>query len=476
VPKPPQNRPLYFSAFVMNTPSHVIHGLWRDPQAANHQINSLEHWTELAREVDQAGYDLLFFADVSGLRSPWNGSYELVAREGMQVPVNDPSVLISALAAATTNLGLVYTSSIVQSPPFDFARRISTLDHYTRGRVGWNIVTSFSDNTYRNYGHDKLIEHDLRYEIAAEYVDVVYKLWEGSWDDDALVADKAAGVHADATKIHRINHVGEHFSVEGPHFVTPSPQRVPFLFQAGASPVGQRFSARNAEGVFISSPDPASARGLIDETRALAADYGRDPYDVKFFQGLSLVVGRTEDEAREKEARMEGLLSVEGVLCHILGDAGIDAGALPLDTRLSDLGEFRGVQGWARWAGESAGTDDPTIADLGRAFERSSRIVGTPEQVADKLEEWRDAGIDGVNVFHAVRPHTFTDIAELLFPELRRRGLISGDKSGTLRHKLSGGGADRVPSTHPAARYRGAFTDNSLADKVAEPLSVPERV
>jgi FMN-dependent oxidoreductase (nitrilotriacetate monooxygenase family) len=476
MPAPAANRPLYFSAFVMNTPSHVIHGLWRDPEAANDEINSLKHWVELARYLDQAGYDQMFFADVTGLRSPWNGSYELVAEQGMQIPTNDPSVLISALAAATENLGLVYTSSIAQNLPFDFARRISTLDHYTAGRVGWNIVTSFSDNTYRNFGHDKLVEHDLRYEIAEEYVDVAYKLWEGSWDEDALRVDKQAGVYSDPLKIHKINHVGPHYSVEGPHFVTPSPQRTPVLFQAGASPVGQRFAARNAEGVFISSPDPESAHRLINETRELAAGYGRDPYDVKFFQGLSLIVGRTADEAREKEARMEELVSLEGVLCHNLGDAGIDAGALPLDTPLSDLGEFRGVQGWVRWAGEAAGTAEPTIADLGRAFERSSRIVGSPVEVADKLEEWRDAGIDGVNVFHAVRPGTFKDIAEQLFPELRRRGLLSADKTGTLRHKLSGGGADRLPSTHPAAKYRGAFTDNSLADKISEPLSVPARV
>jgi len=165
--------------------------------------------------------------------------------------------------------------------------------------------------------------------------------------------------------------------------------------------------------VFISSPDPESARGLIQETRELAAGYGRDPYDVKFFQGLSLVVGRTSDEAREKEAQIEELSSIEGVLCHILGDAGIDAGALPLDTPISELGEFRGIQGWLRSAEDAAG-GEATIADLGRAFERSSRIVGSPTEIADKLEQWRDAGIDGVNVFHAVRPGTFKDIAELL--------------------------------------------------------------
>jgi FMN-dependent oxidoreductase (nitrilotriacetate monooxygenase family) len=352
---------------------------------------------------------------------------------------------------------------------------MSSLDHYTDGRLGWNIVTSFNANVFRSFGHDGTLNHDERYQWAYEYVDVAYKLWEGSWDEDGLVQNKELGIHADPSKIHKINHVGTHYSVEGPHFVTPSPQRVPVLFQAGASPVGQRFSARNAEGVFISSPDPASARGLINETRELAAGYGRDPYDVKFFQGLSLVVGRTSEEAREKEARMEELLSVEGVLCHILGDAGIDAGALPLDTPLSDLGEFRGIQGWVRWAAEGADAE-PTIDDLGRAFERSSRIVGSPEEIADRLEQWRDAGIDGVNVFHAVRPDTFKDIADLLFPELRKRGLLTTDKSGTLRHKLSGGGSDRLPDTHPAAKYRGAFSDNSLADKVSEPLTLPARV
>ncbi|GAC67838.1 LLM class flavin-dependent oxidoreductase [Gordonia soli] len=462
------DRPLYFSAFVMNTPSHVLHGLWRKPEAQNHQINSLEHWIELARYVDRVGFDLLFFADVTGLRSPWNGNYELVAREGLQIPVNDPSTLISALAAATEDIGLVFTSSIVQALPFDFARRLSTLDHYTRGRVGWNIVTSFSDNTYRNFGHDKLVEHDERYRIAAEYVDTLYKLWEGSWDEDALVQDKEAGVYADPAKIHKINHVGQRFSVEGPHLVSPSPQRTPFLFQAGASPAGQAFSARNAEGVFIGSPDPQSARGLIAEQRAQAVAVGRGPSDIRFFQGLSFVVGETEDEARAKEAAIEEYSSLEGILSHILGDAGIDAGGLDLDTPIDDLGEFRGVQGWRRWAEEAAGSDRPTIGHLARVFERASRIVGTPEQIADRLEEWRDAGIDGVNVFHATRPGTFVEIGELLFPELRRRGLLSTDKSGTLRSKLSGGGSDRLPDTHPAAAYRGAFTDNNLLDTVTD--------
>jgi hypothetical protein len=180
---------------------------------------------------------------------------------------------------------------------------------------------------------------------------------------------------------------------------------------------------------------------------------------------------------------MEELVSLEGVLCHILGDAGIDAGALPLDTPLSDLGEFRGVQGWIRWAGEAAGTAEPTIADLGRTFERSSRIVGSSAEVADKLDEWRDAGIDGVNVFHAVRPDTFKDIAELLFPELRRRGLLSDDKSGTLRHKLSGGGSRSTSLDAPRGEVpRGVHRqltgrpDLRAADAARQGLTQPRAV
>ena len=455
--------PLLFNAFVMNTPSHVAHGLWRLPEAQNHEIDSLTHWTDLARNVEAAGFDLLFFADVVGLRAPWNGTFDLAVEEGIQIPVNDPSVLMTALAAVTTRLGLVFTSSIAQSLPFDFARRVSSLDHYTGGRIGWNIVTSFSDNVYRNFGYERLLEHDERYRLAEEYVDVLYKLWEGSWDDDALEQDKE-GVYADPTKIHAIDHVSEHYSVAGPHLVAPSPQRTPLLFQAGASPAGQSFSARHAEGVFISSPTPEAARRLIDETRTIARRNGREPRDVNFFQGLSFVVGATPDEARAKAAYYDEHTSLEGLALHALGDAGVDAGGLPLDTPLSELGEFRGVQGARRWAAEASGHDEPTIRDLATVFLTASRIVGTAHEIADRLEEWRDAGVTGVNVTHNTRPGTFVELGRELLPTLRERGLarpLDQDARGrTLRHLLSG--RDRLPDAHPAARYRGAFGATSL--------------
>lgn len=460
-------RPLYYSAFVMNTASHVLHGLWRAPEAQNHRFNELRHWTSLAAQVDRAGYDLLFFADVFGLRQTWNGNWRKAVESGIQIPVNDPSVLASALAAATENLGIVFTSSIIQDHPFDFARRMSSLDHYTEGRLGWNIVTSFNENMFRSFGHAGTPAHDERYEWAYEYVDVAYKLWEGSWDDDALVQDKERGVHSDPAKIHKINHVGKRYQVEGPHFSSPSPQRTPVLFQAGSSPAGQLFSARNAEGVYISSPTPEAAHALTTETRKLAADNGRDPADITFAQGLSFVIGDTHAEAVRRNDEIKRHLDLEGIALHALGDAGIDAGSHPLDTPLSELGEFTGVKSYARWAAESSGNDEPTIRDLAWVMEGANRVVGTPGDIADRLEEWREAGVNGINVYHATVPGSFQEVADRLFPTLRERGLLSTDKSGTLRHKLLGRG-DRLPESHPAAGYRGAFSDNNLLNGVEE--------
>lgn len=460
-------KPLYYSAFVMNTASHVLHGLWRAPEARNHEFNSMRHWTSLAAEIDESGYDLIFFADVFGLRAPWNGNWRKAVEGGIQIPVNDPSVLASALAAVTENLGIVFTSSIVQDHPFNFARRMSSLDHYTGGRLGWNIVTSFNANVFRSFGHEGTLSHDERYRWAYEYVDVAYKLWEGSWDDDGLVQDKAAGIHADPSKIHRINHVGDRYSVEGPHFVSPSPQRTPVLFQAGSSPAGQLFSARNAEGVYISSPTPADAFTLTTETRALAAENGRDPGDVTFAQGLSFVIGDTHAEAVRRNDELKRYLDLEGIALHALGDAGIDAGSLPLDTPISELGEFTGVKSFIRWASEVSGSDEPTIRHMAWVMEGANRVVGTPTEIADRLEEWREAGVDGINVYHATVPGSFREVADRLFPTLRERGLISTDKSGTLRQKLFGRG-DRLPQSHPAAAHRGAFGDNDLVNGVVQ--------
>ncbi|MFN5690321.1 NtaA/DmoA family FMN-dependent monooxygenase, partial [Bradyrhizobium sp.] len=329
---------LAFNAFVMNTVSHIQHGLWRHPDAQQADFEDVNVWIELARTLEAGLFDAIFFADVVGVYGPVGGDYTVNAREGLQIPSNDPSVLLSALAVNTEHLGLAFTSSVLQAHPFEFARRASTLDHISKGRVAWNIVTSTMENAARNFGLDRLTAHDERYVWAEEYLEVAFKLWEGSWEDDALRKDRSRGVFSDASRIHRINHVGKRYRVEGPHLPSPSPQRTPLLFQAGSSPAGRASAARNAEAQFISTPNPQTAKELITETRDLAERAGRRRDDIKFFQGFAFVIGSTEAEAKRKEAELDSYLSVDGFLAHSnLGVSQDDGRPLPPETLLKDI-------------------------------------------------------------------------------------------------------------------------------------------
>lgn len=450
---------LLFNAFVMNTVSHIQHGLWRHPDAEQADFDDVRVWINLAKTLERGLFDAAFFADVVGLYGPVDGDYEVNAREGLQIPSNDPSVLMSALAVNTEHLGLAFTSSVLQSHPFEFARRISTLDHISKGRIGWNIVTSTQENAARNFGFDRLVDHDDRYEWADEYLEVVYKLWEGSWEDDALLKDRARGVFSDHRKIHKIHHVGKRYRVEGPHLPSPSLQRTPVLFQAGSSPAGRAFAARNAEAQFITPPNPGVAAELVSETRKLAAGYGRHPDDIKFFQGLSIVVGSTEEEARRKEETLNTWLSPEAFLAHSnLGVSQDDGRPYPPETLLADI-KTNGGRSHIEWMRKSTPGREPTVGDLGRlTARRHPRLVGTPEQIADGLEQWRAAGVDGINLINWMIPGSYSEFADHLLPVLQARGLAKREYAkGTLRAKLFG--SDRLNRRHPAATYRGAFAE-----------------
>jgi len=450
---------LLFNAFIMNTASHIQHGLWRHPEARQADFNDVDLWVNLAKTLEAGLFDAAFFADVSGMYGPVNGDYTVNVREGLQIPSNDPSVLLSAMAVHTKHLGLAFTSNVMQSHPFEFARRISTLDHISKGRVAWNIVTSTQENAARNFGLDRLTAHDARYEWAEEYLDVVFKLWEGSWDDGALLKDREGGVFADKARIHKINHVGKRYRVEGPHLPSPSPQRTPFLFQAGSSPVGRAFAAKYAEAQFISTPNAAAAGNLVAETRKLAEQAGRRADDIRFFQGIVFVAGDTEAEARRREAELDSYASVDGYLAHAnLGVSQEDGRPLPPETKLRDI-RTNGGQSHLEWLLQRDPTREPTVGDLGRLLSRRHpRLVGTPEQIADGLVEWQRAGLDGINVVNWMLPGSYTEFAEQVMPELRKRGLAKREYAeGSLRRKLTG--QDHVSPRHPAARYRGMFSD-----------------
>lgn len=449
-------RRLILNGFVMNSVSHIHHGLWRRDDTLQTEFNDLSTWTTLARLLEQAKFDALFSADIIGVDPAYKGGWETYIEEAVQIPINDSGALIAALIGSTERLGLTLTSSILQEHPFNFARKISTLDHLSKGRIGWNLVTSVSHNAAQNFGHDRIVPHDERYAWADEYVDVVYKLWEGSWDEGAVLADKAGNRYADPSRIHRIHHEGNRYKVLGPHLSQPSPQRVPLLFQAGSSTIGRAFAARNAEGTYIVAQSPEGARRQIEETNRYLVQYGRRPGDLKFIQGMSFIIGSTQDEAQRKARDIAEDVSSDGLLAHLSRDLGIDLGRLDPERPVAEL-DIQGVQGVVRAFEDANPGIAARVKDLGRIYADAGNTVGTPDSIADTLETWQQAGIDGINVSYHRLPGSFVDFAEHVVPVLQKRGLAQRDYTpGTYRERLLGEGA-RVNARHPAARYRGAF-------------------
>jgi FMN-dependent oxidoreductase (nitrilotriacetate monooxygenase family) len=343
---------------------------------------------------------------------------------------------------------------VLQEHPFNFARRVSTLDHLTDGRVAWNIVTSYLENAARNLGYGSLPPHEERYARADEYVEVLYKLLEGSWEDGAVLRDTERGIYADPERIHDIDHVGRHYDVVGPHLSEPSPQRVPVLFQAGASDFGRAFAARNAVAIFSAGRTPEGARAHVEDVRTRAEAYGRDPDDILFYQGLSFIVGGTEEEARHKEREIDEYASSEGYAAHMGGGLGIDLSEYDLDAPIGDFEKYN-VRGLVASLIESAPDKTWTFGDLLR-YTSDLRVVGTPEQIADELQVWAAAGVDGINVMYHTTPGSFEDFIDGVTPVLQARGLQQREyPPGTLREKLSDGqSGPRLNERHPAARFR----------------------
>ena len=313
---------------------HQSAGLWRHPEDHGYRYRELGYWTELARILEAGGFDALFLADVLGVYDVYGASRDAAVIDAAQFPVNDPTAAVSAMAAVTESLGFGITLSLTYEQPYALARRLSTLDHLTGGRVAWNIVTSYLDSAARNLGLNAQIPHDQRYEIADEYLEVCYKLWEASWESDAVVRDPERGVFTDPAKVHDIEHKGKYFSVPGPFLCEPSPQRTPVLFQAGASPRGVRFAAAHAEAVFVSGPTPQIVRGPVRALRTAAAELGRDPGSIKVFTMVTPVVAETHGQAVAKLAEYRKFVSAGGALALFGGWTGVDLAQLDPDDPL----------------------------------------------------------------------------------------------------------------------------------------------
>ncbi|SCX69643.1 FMN-dependent oxidoreductase, nitrilotriacetate monooxygenase family [Pseudomonas sp. NFACC32-1] len=444
---------ILLNAFNMNCIGHINHGLWTHPQDTSTQYNTLEYWTGLAQLLERGLFDGLFIADVVGVYDVYQQSVEVTLKESIQLPVNDPLLLVSAMAAATRHLGFGLTANLTYEPPYLFARRMSTLDHLSRGRVGWNIVTGYLDSAARAMGLAAQVEHDRRYDQADEYLQVLYKLWEGSWENDAVLNDRQRRIYAQPEKVHKVRHQGEFYQVEGYHLCEPSPQRTPVLFQAGSSERGLAFAGRHAECVFISGQDKAATRKQVDKVRASAVQAGRNPEDIKVFMGLNVIVGETEAAAWAKHAQYLGYASAEAGVAHFSASTGIDFSRYELDEPIQYV-KSNAIQSATRILQANDWTRRKLLEQhaLGGRY---ITVVGSPGQVADELESWvAEAGLDGFNLTRIVTPQSYVDFIDLVIPELQRRGSYKTEyDDGTLREKLFRTGA-HLPERHTGSTYR----------------------
>jgi FMN-dependent oxidoreductase (nitrilotriacetate monooxygenase family) len=443
------------NAFDMNCVGHIQHGMWTHPRDRSLDYNTLEYWQALARLAERGKFDGIFLADIVGVYDVYRGGPAPAIVNAVQIPVNDPLLVVPAMAAVTTHIGFGVTANLTYEPPYLFARRLSTLDHLTRGRVGWNIVTGYLDSAARGIGVAVQPDHDRRYDVADEYMEVVYQLWEASWEDGAVLRDKENRVFADPAKIHRVRHIGRHYQLDAIHLAEPSPQRTPVLYQAGASTRGREFAAAHAECIFINGPDKQITRGLVADLRARAEAGGRNPRDLLIFLGRTAVVGRTRAEAEEKYREYHRHASVEGALAHFSSSTGLDLSRYGMDEPIGYVktdAMNSAVEAITRLSAKPW-TLRKIIGQMGLGS-RNPPIVGSAEEVAGALIDWvEETDIDGFNLSRIVTPESLRDFVDLVVPILQERGVYKHDyRPGTLREKLFG--RAQLPPAHPAARYR----------------------
>lgn len=444
---------ILLNAFDMNCVGHINHGLWTHPRDNSSQYKTLAYWTELAQLLERGLFDGLFIADIVGVYDIYQDSVDVTLKESIQLPVNDPLLLVSAMAAVTRHLGFGLTANLTYEAPYLFARRLSTLDHLSGGRVGWNIVTGYLDSAAMAMGLTEQVEHDRRYDQADEYLEVLYKLWEGSWEDDAVVQDRERRIYAQPEKVHKVQHEGEFYRVEGYHLCEPSPQRTPLLFQAGSSTRGLQFAGQHAECVFISGQNKPATRAQVDKVRNAAIAAGRDGQAVKVFMGLTVIVAATEAQAWAKHAEYLSYASAEAGVAHFAASTAIDFARYELD----ELIEY--VKGNAiESATKTLQNNDWTrrkLLDQHALGGRYITLVGDPEQVADALEAWiAETGLDGFNLTRTVTPESYADFIDLVIPVLQARGSYkTAYAQGTLREKVFGKGPG-LPEGHAGFSYK----------------------
>jgi FMN-dependent oxidoreductase (nitrilotriacetate monooxygenase family) len=440
-------RTLHLSVFGLSCGHHE--GAWRSPDADPLADFHVDFWVRLALIAEAASFDAVFLADSASL---WHdGAFKPV---GMM----EPTVVAAAVAAATERVGIIVTASTTYNDPYNLARRLATLDHISNGRLGWNVVTSGDPGSPPQYGLDAPPDHHVRYARASEFVDVSRTLWD-SWEDDAINIDKGGGRFLDPDRVHRIDHSGEFFRVRGPLNMPRSPQGQPVLVQAGASKDGQEFAACYADAIYTAEPTLAKAVDFYSSIKSQARAIGRDPEAIKVLPGLVPIMGSTEHEARTLKERLDDQVSPGYGVQHLATMFDVPAERFELDSRLPDdllVGDAaRGMQSRTALIAEMARRDDLTVRQIIRRLgggRGHHTVVGTPEQVADVIEQWFVAGAaDGFSIMPAEIPSGFQTFADHVVPLLQQRGLFRTSYAGrTLR--------DHFRLARPESRYASAPT------------------
>ncbi|MGU3537558.1 LLM class flavin-dependent oxidoreductase [Methylobacterium sp. A54F] len=452
-------RELRLNAFEMAAPGHTWAGLWRHPRDASADYNRLDYWTALARTAERGLFDGVFLADVIGLYDVYGGTGDAALARAAQAPNLDPFLVVPAMAQATRHLGFGVTANLTYEHPFTFTRRVTSLDHLTEGRVGWNIVTGYLESGARGMGLPGARAHDARYEAGEDFLAAAYKLWEGSWEDGAVRRDRRAGVFTDPARVHRVEHAGPYYRVAGRHLGEPSPQRTPVLYQAGTSSRGRLFAARHAEAIFLNGHTRPIAAQAVRSIREAAREAGRDPYDIRMFLGATVIVAPTRAEALDLRDSYARYLDVEGQLALVSGWTGIDLAGLKPGEALA----YAKTNAMRSLVENLTAPGEPpfTLADFATFGPRGARapfIVGSPSEVADELLDWAEAtDVDGFNLTRAVAPETLEAFVDLVVPELQARGAFkTAYREGTLREKLFPGAGPHLRASHPGAGYRRA--------------------
>jgi len=452
-----RQRELRFNAFNMAAPSHSWAGLWSHPRDTASGYNTLDYWVDLAKTAERGLLDGIFIADVFGVYDVYGGGPETALRTAAQTPNADPALVVPTMAHATKHIGFGVTTNLTYEHPYQFARRFSTLDHLTNGRVGWNIVTGYLDSGARGMGFAANRTHDARYEAAEDFLTAVYKLWEGSWEDGAVLRDRAGHIFTDPAKVHRIRHDGPYYQVDGIHLAEPSPQRTPVLYQAGTSDRGRLFAARHSEAIFLNGQTKAILGDSVRAIREAARGFGRDPYDIRTFAGATVIVAKTGAEARDLLAEYQPYVDAAGQLALLSGWTGVDLSKIGPDEAVSYV-KSNAIQSTLEniTVRSKVPLKARDLAALGPAGARSPFIVGSPTEVAEELLSWaQETDVDGFNLTRVVAPETLEAFVDLVVPELQSRGVYkTAYAEGTLREKLFPGRGPRLQSTHPGAAFR----------------------